>query len=111
MKKNMLIGLLLGTAAGVIDVVPMLLQKLTWDANLSAFSLWVVSGFLLATSGLKGSPILKGILIPFLCLIPSAVLIGWKNPLALLPIAAMTLVLGALLGLVYGKLIKSQGKG
>ncbi len=104
MRRNIVIGLLLGIAAGVLDVIPMLLQGLTWDANLSAFFLWVVSGFMLATSNLKIAPILKGIVIPFICLLPSLFIIGWNNPFSLVPIGMMTLVLGSLLGFAYNKL-------
>jgi len=107
MKNNIAIGLLLGAVAGALDLIPMLLQGLTWDANLSAFFLWVVSGFFLATTTLKVPPILKGIIIPFICLLPSAFIIGWKEPFSLVPIGIMTLLLGALLGFVYGKLTKS----
>lgn len=106
MKKNILIGVLLGIGAGIIDLVPMILQGLTWDANLSAFFLWVVSGFMLATSNLKLPPILKGIIISFMCLLPSVFIIGWEDPLSLLPIIIMTLILGTLLGFVYGRVAK-----
>jgi hypothetical protein len=37
MKNNIVIELTLGIVAGVLDVIPMVLQGLTWDANLSAF--------------------------------------------------------------------------
>jgi len=103
MKKKIIVGLLLGVVAGVLDVIPMLLQGLTWDANLSAFFLWVVSGFMLSTSNLTVQPVLKGIIIAFLCLLPSTFIIGCNNPFSLLPIAVMTLVLGALLGYTYNK--------
>jgi hypothetical protein len=106
LKNNIVIGLLLGVIAGVLDVIPMLLQRLTWDANLSAFFLWVVSGFMLATSNLRLHPVLKGIVIPFICLLPSIFIIGWNEPLSLAPIGVMTLILGALLGFAYGKLSK-----
>ena len=46
--KKIKIGLLLGIAAGVIDVIPMVIQNLTWDANISAFTMWIVVGFLIA---------------------------------------------------------------
>lgn len=105
MKKNM-VGVLLGAGAGLIDLIPMFLQGLTWDANLSAFFLWVVSGFMLATSNLQLPPILKGIIISFLCLLPSVFIIGWEDPVSLLPIFIMTLILGTFLGFVYGKLAK-----
>jgi hypothetical protein len=107
MKNTIVVGVLLGAVAGVLDVIPMLLQGLTWDANLSAFFLWVVSGFMLATSNLKLAPVLKGILIPFICLLPSAFIIGWKEPFSLVPIGVMTLILGALLGFVLSKVVKA----
>jgi len=97
-------GLLFGAVAGVIDVVPMVLQGLSWDANLSAFCLWVVVGFFIATSRLTLSAPVKGILIAFLVLAPAAILIGWNQPVSLLPIAIMTLILGGLLGYTVEKI-------
>ncbi|OQY21108.1 MAG: hypothetical protein B6I34_07795, partial [Anaerolineaceae bacterium 4572_32.1] len=94
MKRRLATGLLIGVVAGVIDVIPMLLQGLTWDANLSAFSLWVVVGFMIATSNLKLPAVLKGITISLLCLLPSVFIIGWEEPISLIPILAMTLILG-----------------
>lgn len=102
MKKAQL-GILLGIMAGIIDVVPMILQKLTWEANLSAFSLWVISGFLIATTNIKVKGLIKGIIISFLVLTPSAVLIGWKEPFSLTPIFIMTLILGSALGFLIDK--------
>jgi hypothetical protein len=103
MKNNILVGLLLGVVAGIIDLIPMVVMGLTWDANLSAFTLWVVTGFMLATSKLNLRAIPKGILISFLCLLPSVFIIGWEDPASLLPIAIMTLILGTLLGFSYQK--------
>jgi len=92
------VGIIFGSIAGMVDVVPMIFQKLTWDANLSAFTLWVVTGFIISTSDLKIKGISKGVLVSFLVLIPSAVLIGWHQPFVLIPIILMTLILGSLLG-------------
>ena len=103
--KRALIGILLGILAGTLDVIPMIVQHLTWDANISAFAMWIVIGFLIATIELKIHSILKGILISFLVLLPSAVLIGWKEPEALIPIAGMTALLGGLLGFISKKLL------
>jgi hypothetical protein len=102
MKKN-LFGIMLGICAGVIDVIPMIIQNLSWDANMSAFSLWVVSGFLIANSNLKIKGIIKGILISFLVLLPSAFIIGWKEPISLIPISVMTVLLGSALGYLIDK--------
>ena len=105
--KTIIIGLILGIAAGIIDVIPMIIKKLTWDANISAFLMWVIVGFLIATTNLNMNPILKGILIAFLVLTPCAVLIGWKEPKSLIPIFVMTLILGGLLGLLIPRLINN----
>ena len=100
MKNKIFYGLLFGAIAGVIDVTPMILQKLSWDANLSAFSMWVIVGFLIATSNLNLKPVFKGWLYSFIALIPCAILIAWQEPLSLLPIVTLTLILGGLLGVV-----------
>jgi len=96
--KTILIGILLGTTAGIIDVIPMIIKKLTWDANISAFTMWIVVGFFIAAIDLNIQPIIEGIIIALLTLLPCAILIGWKEPKSLIPILAMTLVLGGGLG-------------
>lgn len=101
MKKTHL-GIMLGIIAGVIDVIPMIAMKLTWDANVSAFMFWVISGYFIATQNkLKGA--IKGIVISFLVLTPSAILIGWNDPLSLMPIIVMTLLIGSSLGFLVDK--------
>lgn len=103
--KKPLVGLLLGAITGIIDMIPMIIQKLSWDANFSAFSMWVVVGFLLTMVDLKIRPFLKGVFIAFLVLLPSAILIGWKEPVSLIPISLMTIVLGGFLGFSIDKII------
>ncbi|HOU99434.1 MAG TPA: hypothetical protein PLP65_11385, partial [Bacteroidales bacterium] len=58
-----LLGTIIGLFIGILDVIPMLIQKLTWDANLSALSMWTVIGFLYSALHLKTHFLLKGILI------------------------------------------------
>ncbi len=49
MKKisKIKVGIIFGIIAGIIDVIPMIFLKLTRDANLSAFSMWVIAGFMI----------------------------------------------------------------
>jgi hypothetical protein len=103
MKKRIGIGVGLVALAGIIDVIPMVLQDLTWDANISAFIMWVVIGFLLSVTDIKLNSILKGIFISFLVLVPAAILIGWNEPTALIPIVIMTTILGGLLGFAVNR--------
>ncbi|HPW66487.1 MAG TPA: hypothetical protein PLS84_05325 [Salinivirgaceae bacterium] len=106
--KKIKIGLLLGMVAGVIDVIPMIMQNLTWDANISAFAMWIVVGFLIATIDLNINSIIKGVLIAFLVLLPTAILIGWKEPVSLIPIIIMTTILGGLLGFSINKTLTKK---
>lgn len=103
MKKKIIIGLIFGIIAGIIDVIPMIIQKLPMSADLSAFSLWVISGFLISTSDLKVPSILKGIIISFLVLIPALIIIAWSDLKSVIPIGVMTLILSSLLGFMIEK--------
>lgn len=106
--KKIIIGILLGAAAGIIDIIPMIVQNLTWDANISAFSMWVVVGFLISIIDLNINSIIKGILIALLVLLPTAILIGWKEPFSLIPITMMTIILGGLLGYSITKILDKK---
>lgn len=104
--KKIHLGILLGIIAGIIDVIPMIIQKLTWDANLSAFAHWMIVGFFIAASNLQIKGVWKGLFISFLLLIPIAILVGWQQPISLIPMLIATLILGSTLGFViekYGK--------
>ncbi|MBU4245423.1 hypothetical protein L6303_06275 [archaeon] len=100
------LGILLGAIAGIIDVIPMLLQNLTWDANLSAFSFWIAAGFFIAVSDIKLKGALKGVAVSLVLLIPLAFIIGWKEPASLIPVLIMNLILGSSLGMLIDKFSK-----
>lgn len=104
--KKVKVGFLLGLAAGIIDLIPMLLEKLTWDANVSALSMWVIVGIFISTIEWKINSILKGVLISVMVLLPTAILIAWKEPISLIPIVSMTIILGGLLGYSIRKINK-----
>jgi len=98
MKSKTQKGIALGVLAGIIDVIPMALQNLSWDANLSAFAHWVVAGFVISVADIKLKGAVKGVSLSLLLLMPVAVLIGWQEPMTLIPVLAMTVILGSLLG-------------
>jgi heme A synthase len=101
--KKITIGLLFGAIAGIIDIIPMIIQKLPLSANLSAFTMWVVVGFLIATSNLKLPPVLKGIAVACLVFASVGVLIGFDQAFTLIPIGVMLVVLGSGLGYAINK--------
>ena len=106
--KKIIAGILAGTVVGVIDIIPMILQNLPWSANISAFSMWIVTGFLVSTSSLKLPYIFKGMLISLLILEVCTPLIGWET--VLIPVLPITIVLGAFLGWMIGKFEKKNKK-
>jgi len=98
--KYLMVGILLG----IIDVIPMIFMKLTWDANISAFSMWIIISFILFYNNLIIHQIIKSIIISFLVLLPNAILIGWNNPINLIPVIIMTLLLSTMMGFFTGKI-------
>lgn len=68
--KEILIALIIGIIAGVIDVIPMIIQKMDKYANLSAFSHWVVLGLIIPFVSWNIAPWLKGLIIAEISAIP-----------------------------------------
>ncbi|MBU1922352.1 hypothetical protein KKD84_03975 [Patescibacteria group bacterium] len=101
--KKVYLGILLGVVAGIIDVIPMIIQKLSWAANISAFIFWVVVGFFIACVDIKLKGVLKGVIISIILLIPLVPIIGWQDPVVLVPIIIMNLILGSALGFFIDK--------
>ena len=96
--KKIYKGLFWGLIAGVIDIIPMIFQKLPWNANLSAFSHWIIIGFIISTSTLRIKSIFKGLFIAILLFVPIAFIVGYQEPISLIPMSIMTLILGSFLG-------------
>lgn len=101
--KKIKLGISFGVIAGIIDVIPMIAQKLTWDANLSAFALWVIIGFFISTLNIKLKGALKGLVVSIILLIPIAFLVWWNDNSSIIPMTISTVILGSLLGFLIDK--------
>ena len=101
-------ALLLGTAAGIMDVIPMVFQDLSWQANVSAFLHWLALGIIITYARLPLSGWLSGMLIALLMGIPVAVLVTESDPSSAIPILLSSIVLGGLLGFMAEKAITGQ---
>lgn len=95
-------GMLIGAIAGLIDITPMLLQELPWNANVSAFLVWLAIGILLPMTSIKTHPVFKGLIVASLIVIPHMFIIGAEEPFSLIPVSLMTLILGSLAGYADG---------
>lgn len=100
------IGVSVGVVAGVVDVIPMIFQRLPWEASASAFVFWVVGGILISLVQLPVPGIIKGVVVQGLALMPIAILVAAKEPASLVPMSIMTVILGGAAGFIierFGK--------
>ena len=96
-----LLILLTGAVFGTIDILPMLKMKLDKHAIISAFVFYLIVPFIIYHTNLfELAWWLKGAVITLLLAMPVIILVakeGWRG---VIPIAAMSIVLGTLIGLV-----------
>jgi hypothetical protein len=97
--NEIIIALLIGTIAGIIDVVPMIIQKIDKYANLSAFIHWVVLGLIIPFVSWDIAPWLKGLIIAEISAVPILLIVAPKDQKAVIPISIMSAVLGVGVGL------------
>lgn len=106
--NKVILGLILGAAAGIVDILPMLLQRLPAPAILSAAAQWLFLGLVISTCELGLPGWATGMVIGLAGTIP-VILVAVSNP-ALTPqgdepktaliMATMSLVLGAAVGIL-----------
>ena len=101
-------SLLLGVIAGIIDIIPMIIQKMDRNACLSAFFHWVALGLIIPFIAWNIAPWLKGLIVAELTAIPIIFLVASKDKNAIIPIIIMSAILGIGIGFFSG-VIKISG--
>ena len=97
--SKFLISIIIGIVAGIIDVIPMIIQKLDKYAITSAFVHWVVLGVIISYIQLPLFPWLKGILVAEITVLPIIIIVLKNDHKAMMPIIIMSAILGALVGI------------
>lgn len=77
--NNLLIALLIGLIAGIIDVIPMIARKLDKTSCISAFVHYLVLGLIIPFVNIEIYPWLKGALIAILTALPIMILVYQKD--------------------------------
>lgn len=90
----------IGVFAGVIDVIPMLVQKIDAASCWSAFVHWVVLSVLISYVRAPLADWAKGAAIGFFSALSVVILVAQSDPASILPILATSLVLGGLVGVL-----------
>jgi hypothetical protein len=104
--KNILIALIMGIVAGIIDVIPMVIQKLDMYSCVSAFIHWVVLGLVIPYVTWNIKPWLKGLLIAELTAISIMIIVYPQYPISLIPMIIFSAILGAGVGVAGAKFVR-----
>lgn len=103
--NDILIAVLIGVVAGIIDVIPMILMKLDKVANLSAFTHYFVLGIIIPFVDWGLEPWMTGVIISFLSAIPVMIMSYPHDKKSLIPISVFSVILGAAIGFAGAKFI------
>ena len=103
--NDLLIAIIIGLVAGLIDVTPMVIMKLEKVANISAFVHYFVLGLIIPFVDWEMAPWLKGVIISFLSAIPVMIIVYPKDKKAIIPMIIFSIILGAGIGIAGAKFI------
>ncbi|TIH13011.1 hypothetical protein D0S45_15925 [Marinifilum sp. JC120] len=97
--NEILLALLIGCVAGIIDIAPMIKQRLGIFAISSAFTQWLVLGLLIPNANLFGlSGWANGMTIAVLTALPIIILVAENDKKAVPIILSMSAILGSAVG-------------
>lgn len=98
--KTFLVTGLIGVAAGVIDVLPMIKMKLDQHSICSAFVFYLVLPFVILNISLFGLAWwLQGGIVGLALALPVIILVAKENKKSVPPMLVMSFVLGTLIGI------------
>jgi hypothetical protein len=103
--NDFLIAVLIGLAAGLIDVTPMIIMKLEKVANISAFTHYFVLGLIIPFIEWGLNPWITGVIVSFVTALPVMIIVFPKDKKALIPMTIFSIILGAGIGLAGAKFI------
>lgn len=103
---KLLISLIIGIVAGIIDIIPMIFQKLDRYSIISAFIQWVIVVFVITHIEFGVEGWLKGLIVAVLMALPIIVLVMKTDTKSVIPILIMSVILGSLTGFAADRLIR-----
>ncbi len=103
--NNFLTALIIGLVAGLIDVIPMMIQKLDKRDCVSAFVHYVVLGLVIPFVNWGLAPWMTGILIALGTALPLMIIVCPKDKKAIVPMLVFSVILGAGIGFAGAKFI------
>ncbi|WHH58592.1 hypothetical protein [Petroclostridium sp. X23] len=97
--KTLLLTVLIGVIAGVIDILPMVKMKLEKYAIFSAFIFYFIMPFIIFNTDLFGMAWwLKGGVIALTLAIPIIIIVSKEDKKSIQPMVVMSVILGTFIG-------------
>ena len=104
--KNIMLAFVLGAGAGIVDIIPMIIQKSDKYSTSSAFVQWLVLGFVITFIKIPGvDGWLKGLITAVLLSLPIVIIVMKTDPKSVFIILCMSALLGSLVGLFSTKIV------
>lgn len=103
--SNVLISLLIGFAAAIVDIIPMIVRKVNTHFTISAFLFWIVAGVVIPGISITSIGWMNGAISAVILFLPISILI-WKLDREALPmIIVTTIILGGSVGFLSSRFI------
>ena len=106
MKHKLLVSLLIGVLAAIIDITPGVIRGIDLRITLTGFSFWVLMGPTIAFIVLPMKDWLKGLVVASLLSIPGTIIMSLVEPSTVLPMFLLAIALGAMIGYLTGRYAK-----
>lgn len=103
--KEFAIALILGSAAGLLDVLPMIKKPIPKSSKWMIFAQWVLIGLAICFIEWRIDPWIKGLIIAECGIIPVAILATYRNPKSVPGIFAFAAPLGMAIAVVFDMLV------
>jgi uncharacterized membrane protein len=104
--RTLLLSMIIGIGAGIIDILPMVIQKMDKRSIISAFLQYFFVSIIIINSTIPGVVWwLQGGIIALALSIPIIIIVSGKDKKAVPIIATMSIVLGTLIG-IAGHVLK-----
>lgn len=98
---KLLLSVIIGLAAGVVDIIPMIVQKLPKYSTLAAFFYYFFISIVIVNTELPHIPWwLEGGLISFALMIPMLIHVGHTDKKPLPIITVNSIIIGTLVGVI-----------
>jgi hypothetical protein len=97
--QKLFIALSIGLVAATVDIAPMLIKKVPVNVWIVPFVHWIVLGVLIAYVRMPLPMWASGSIVAILSALPTLITYSQTKPQSVLPIAAISIVLGGIVGL------------